>query len=70
MDNEQILKIMIERFDKIDQQFNEVFQRLDRIERNQQEDIKGTLTLISKKIDAATYEPEYVSGRAGKHVLR
>ncbi|WP_221568734.1 hypothetical protein [Alkalihalobacillus sp. TS-13] len=51
-----LLKIILERFDKVDQQFNEVLQRLDIIEQSQQEDIKGTLHLISKKVDSITYD--------------
>lgn len=43
MDNEQLLKIILERFDKVDSQFKEVLSRLDQIEKSQQEDVKGTL---------------------------
>lgn len=34
MDNEQLLKIILERFDKVDLQFKEVLQILDSIERS------------------------------------
>lgn len=41
MDNEQLLKIILERFDKVDLQFKEVLHRLDIIERSQQEDSRN-----------------------------
>lgn len=34
MDNEQLLKIILERFDKVDLQFKEVLSRLDQIEKS------------------------------------
>ncbi len=67
MENEQLLKIIIERFDKVDQQINEVLQRLEVIEQGQQEDIKGALTLINKKVDSITYDIDYLSEKTGKH---
>lgn len=51
MDNEQLLKIILERFDNVDLQFKEVISRLERIEKSQQEYVKGTLHLILKKVD-------------------
>ncbi|WP_338780056.1 hypothetical protein [Metabacillus sp. FJAT-52054] len=67
MENEQLLKAILERFDKVDQQFSEVLQRLDSIEKSQQEDIKGTLNLINKKVDGITYDVDYLSEKTGKH---
>ncbi|OIJ14556.1 hypothetical protein BKP35_06675 [Anaerobacillus arseniciselenatis] len=67
MDNEQLLKIILERFDKVDSQFEEVLSRLDQIEKSQQEDIKGTLYLISKKVDGIKYDVDYLSEKTGKH---
>ncbi|MBM7663522.1 hypothetical protein JOC85_004400 [Bacillus mesophilus] len=67
MDNEQLLKIILERFDKVDLQFKEVLHRLDSIERSQQEDVHGTLNLISKKVDGVMYDVEYLSEKTGKH---
>ncbi|WP_277750949.1 hypothetical protein [Anaerobacillus alkaliphilus] len=34
MDNEQLLKIILERFDKVDFQFKEVLSRLEQIEKS------------------------------------
>jgi hypothetical protein len=74
MNNEQMLKIILERFDKVDQRFNvvdhqftEVLTRLDRIEESQQEDVKGTLQLISKKVDGIRFDVDYLSEKTGKH---
>ncbi|WP_096199955.1 exotoxin beta-grasp domain-containing protein [Bacillus sp. FJAT-45350] len=67
MDNEQVLKIILERFDKVDLQFKEVLNRLDKIEKSQQEDVKGTLHLISKKVDGIMYDVDYLSEKTGKH---
>ncbi|MDG5787422.1 hypothetical protein QA612_07935 [Evansella sp. AB-P1] len=67
MDNEQLLKIILERFDNVDLQFKEVLNRLDRIEKSQQEDVKGTLNLISKKVDGIIYDVEFLSAKTGKH---
>ncbi|UTW69267.1 hypothetical protein KHA80_20545 [Anaerobacillus sp. HL2] len=67
MDNEQPLKIILERFDKVDSQFEEVLPRLDQIEKSQQEDVKGTLYLISKKVDSIKYDVDFLSEKTGKH---
>ena len=67
MDNEQLLKIILERFDKVDSQFKEVLSRLDQIEKSQQEDVKGTLYLISNKVDGIKYDVDYLSEKTGKH---
>ncbi|WP_106495970.1 hypothetical protein [Lentibacillus sp. Marseille-P4043] len=81
MDNEELLKIILERFDKIDRQFDkvdnqfikvdgqfkEVLQRLDKIEKSQQEDVKGPLNLISRKVDGIMYDVDYLSEKTGKH---
>ncbi|MFN7252413.1 MAG: hypothetical protein ACK4M9_16780 [Anaerobacillus sp.] len=95
MDNEQLLKIILERFDNLDLQFNNVdrqfknidsqfknidshlnnvelqfkvvLSRLDRIEKSQQEDVKDTLHLITKKVDRITYDVDYLSEKIGKH---
>ncbi len=67
MNNEQLLKIILDRFDKVDLQFKEVLTRLDSIEKNQQEDVKGTLNLISKKVDSILYDVDYLSEKTGKH---
>lgn len=67
MNNENLLKIILDRFDKIDNQFKEVLNRLDKIEVSQQEDVKGTLSLITKKIDGFMYDIEYLSEKTGKH---
>ena len=74
MDNEQLLKIILDRFDKVDQRFNEVghqfkevLTRLNRIEESQQEDVKGTLQLISKKVDGIRFDVDYLSEKTGKH---
>lgn len=88
MNNEQMLKIILDRFDRVDLQlkevdqrfkevglrfnemdlqFNEVLTRLDRIEDSQQEDVKGTLQLISKKIEGIMYDVDYLSAKTGKH---
>lgn len=67
MDNDQLLRIILERFDKVDLQFKEVLNRLDSIEKSQQDDIKGTLHLISKKVDNILYDVDYLSGKTGKH---
>ncbi|WP_264184014.1 hypothetical protein [Bacillus shivajii] len=40
MDNGQLLKIILERFCDVDLQFKEVLNRLDRMEKTQQEGIK------------------------------
>ncbi|OIJ15219.1 hypothetical protein BKP35_05060 [Anaerobacillus arseniciselenatis] len=67
MDNEQLLKIILERFDNVDLQFKEIISRLERIEKSQQEDVKDTLHLISKKVDGIMYEVDYLSEKTGKH---
>jgi hypothetical protein len=67
MENEHLLKIILERFDKVDFKFTEVINRLDRIEKSQQEDVKGTLHLVSKKIDGIKYKIDYLSEKTGKH---
>lgn len=67
MDNQQLLKIILERFDKVDHQFKEVLNRLDQIEKSQQEDVNGTLHLISKKVDGIMYDVDYLSEKTGKH---
>lgn len=67
MDNEQLLKIILERFDNVDLQFKEVLNRLDHIEKSQQEEVKGTLYLISKKVDGIKYDVDYLSEKTGKH---
>lgn len=67
MENDQLLKIILERFDKVDLKFTEVINRLDRIEKSQQEDNKGTLHLVSKKVDGIKYEIDYLSEKTGKH---
>lgn len=54
-------------FDKVDLQFEKVFKRLDSIELSQQEDVKGTLNLISKKVDNILYDVDYLSKKTGKH---
>lgn len=46
MENEHLLKIILERFDIVDFKFTEVINRLDRIEKSQQEDVKWTLQLL------------------------
>lgn len=99
MDNDQLLKIILERFDStdkqfanidkqfkemanntdtqfkevlnsIDAQFKEVLSRLDNIERSQQDDVKGTLKLISKKVDGIIYDIEYLSEKTGRHDIK
>lgn len=67
MENEHLLKIILERFDKVDLQFTEVLDRLSQIEKSQQEDVKGTLHLISKKVDGIKYDIDYLSEKTGKH---
>lgn len=67
MNNEQLLKIILERFDKVDFQFKEVLNRLDRIEESQQEDVNGSLHLIAKKVDGIRYDVDYLSEKTGKH---
>lgn len=67
MDNDQLLRIILERFDKVDLQFKEVINRLDSIEKSQQDDVKGTLHLISKKVDSIIYDVDYLSEKTGKH---
>ncbi len=67
MENEQLLKIILERFDHVDLQFKEVLNRLDQIEKSQQEDVKSTLHLISKKVDSVIYDIDYLSEKTGKH---
>lgn len=67
MENEQLLKIILERFDKVDLQFKEVLHRLDSIERSQQQDVQGPLNLVSKKVDGIIYDVEYLSEKTGKH---
>ena len=67
MNNEQLLKIILERFDKVDFQFKEVLNRLDRIEESQQEDVNGSLHLIAKKVDGIRYDVDYLSENTGKH---
>ncbi|UFT98305.1 hypothetical protein KO561_13985 [Radiobacillus kanasensis] len=67
MDNDQLLRIILERFDKMDLQFKEVLNRLDSIEKSQQDDVKGTLHLISKKVDNILYDVDYLSEKTGKH---
>lgn len=67
MENEQLIKIILERFDKVDLQFKEVLHRLDSIERSQQQDVQGTLNLVSKKVDGIIYDVEYLSEKTGKH---
>ncbi|GAE93839.1 hypothetical protein JCM21714_2949 [Gracilibacillus boraciitolerans JCM 21714] len=67
MDNDQLLRIILERFDKVDMQFKEVLNRLDSIEKSQQDDVKGTLHLISKKVDNILYDVDYLSEKTGKH---
>ncbi|UCZ55034.1 hypothetical protein LGQ02_10045 [Bacillus shivajii] len=47
MDNGQLLKIILERLDKVDLQFKEVLNRqFDRIEKGQQEGIKRSSSFI------------------------
>ena len=70
MENDQLLKIILERFDRVDIQFKEVLNRLENIEKNQQEDVKGTLNLISKKVDSIIYDIEYLSEKTGKHDIK
>ncbi|OIJ19298.1 hypothetical protein BKP45_14180 [Anaerobacillus alkalidiazotrophicus] len=67
MENEQLLKILLERFDQVDLQFKEVLNSFDRIERSQQEDVKGALHLISKKVDGIMYDVDYLSEKTGKY---
>ncbi|WP_407268545.1 hypothetical protein [Radiobacillus sp. PE A8.2] len=67
MDNDQLLRIILERFDKVDLQFKDVLNRLDSIEKSQQDDVKGTLHLISKKVDNILYDVDYLSEKTGKH---
>ncbi|OIJ18302.1 hypothetical protein BKP45_12030 [Anaerobacillus alkalidiazotrophicus] len=66
-DNEHLLKIILERFDKVDLQFDEVLSRLGQIEKSQQKDVKDTLYLISKKVDGIKYDVDYSSEKTGKH---
>ncbi|MFT9596307.1 hypothetical protein [Mesobacillus sp.] len=68
MNSEQLLKIILDRFDKVDQRFNEVdhqfkevLTRLDSIGESQQEDVRGTLQLISKKVDGIRVDVDYLS---------
>lgn len=68
MNSEQLLKIILDRFDKVNQRFNEVdhqfkevLTRLDRIGESQQEDVRGTLQLISKKVDGIRVDVDYLS---------
>jgi len=70
MENDQLLKIILERFDRVDIQFKEVLNRLENIEKSQQEDVKGTLNLISKKVDSIIYDIEYLSEKTGKHDIK
>ncbi|MDC3418345.1 hypothetical protein [Aquibacillus salsiterrae] len=67
MDNDQLLRIILERFDKVDLQFKEVLKRLDSIKKSQQDDVKGTLHLISKKVDNILHDVDYLSEKTGKH---
>jgi archaellum component FlaC len=64
---EQRFNKVDQRFNEVDHQFKEVLTRLDRIEESQQGDVKGTLQLISKKIDGIRFDVDYLSEKTGKH---
>lgn len=70
MDNDQLLRIILERFSKVDLQFKEVLNRLDSIEKSQQDDMKGTLHVISKKVDNILYDVDYLSEKQVNMILK